>query len=297
MVSRLTQIARSGLSVWDRFWHREVLPHGLAAFRILFGVFLLAYIAPLLNRVELMYSSQGIYVPFLIPDIAPSPSLAVLIFVGFLSAIGLFISGFHTRVVTPVLLTLFTYHWCLNLAINNTAYDRLIVTLLAICCFAKLDGAWSVTSLRNPKPPQATIHVPGWPGRLIMVQLALLYFGSGLWKLSGSAWRTGEMLRMTMMGPWATPAAFWLVNLGLPDWLFDALAWTTVGFELIAGFALFVPRLRVPFMAVGAGFHLSIWLFLNIGEFMFCVATYVLFFQPEAVRDFVEKRLSIGADR
>ena len=137
---------------------------------------------------------------------------------------------------------------------------------------------WSVTAWRHRRagrePPEC---VGGWAARLIMVQLALLYFGSGLYKLFTPAWHTGDVLRLYLTGPWASPMAFSFVAIGWPGWVYDGHAWFTIGFELLAGFALFTRKFRGPFMILGMGFHIGVWILLSIPEFMFCVAIYPLF--------------------
>jgi uncharacterized membrane protein YphA (DoxX/SURF4 family) len=119
---------------------------------------------------------------------------------------------------------------------------------------------------------------------LITIQVGLLYFGSGFWKLVNPWWHTGEMLRWSFMGPWGTPVSFWLVNLNLPPFLWTALTWSVIVFELGMPIGLFVPRLRRFAILAGTVFHLGNLVLLNIPEFLNCVAAYVLFVPPEAVK-------------
>ena len=90
--------------------------------------------------------------------------------------------------------------------------DPRVFRLAAKRAGATLDGAWALRTRAGPRL-QA---VPAWPARLIVVQIALLYFGSGFWKLVNPYWHQGEMLRMTLAGPWGTGPAAALVALDLP---------------------------------------------------------------------------------
>ena len=66
--------------------------------------------------------------------------MAWLIYGASLAAIVLFTLGYRTALLIPLVLAFYLEHWCLNLAIKNTAYDRLLILLLVITCFAKLDS-------------------------------------------------------------------------------------------------------------------------------------------------------------
>ena len=77
------------VSLWDRFWFAEVAPHGLAAFRILLGGFLFLYHLRYLPHVDLLFSSRGVSVPVVLPDIAPPPPVAWFLYVLSLEALAL----------------------------------------------------------------------------------------------------------------------------------------------------------------------------------------------------------------
>jgi hypothetical protein len=268
----------SGVAAWNQYWFAAIDPHGAALYRILMGVFLLCYILPLLPHVELLFSNQGVYYPLLHYDIAPVPWAAWIIYLVTIGVMILFTLGYRTSILTPLLLVLFGYHWILNLALKNTAYDRLILLLLLISCFAKLDAAWAISASKY------TVSIMAWPVRLLCFQIAALYFGSGLWKLYSDAWHSGAMLEMTLIGPWGTPVGFWFVNLDWPNWIYHLLTWSTITFELTVGFGLYVPRVQRWCMLLGLLFHVSIWLFLSIPEFLVCVCVYPCFIAGEDVR-------------
>ena len=120
---------------WNRFWFQPEHPEPLAAFRILYGIYLLCYLGSFATKVIVVFSSQGVVQPWLLPDWAiPSAALAVSIYSLLLVLILLFILGCTTLLVTPLLLLLYLYFFLLNLAIRDTAFDRLNLIFLAVSC-------------------------------------------------------------------------------------------------------------------------------------------------------------------
>jgi hypothetical protein len=264
-------------------------PHPLAAFRVLLGLFLLAYFLRYLPCVSLCFSSAGVYATYLIPDPAPPPVVAWVIYALSLVAVVGFVLGIATRVVAPAVFVAFLYHYFLHLATMDTSFDRLLIVFLAVLCCARLDAAWSLWPWRprnnaGRAAAEAASLVPAWPARLIALQLSFVYLGSGLFKLFNPAWWDGKVLEFTFASPWGTDLAFGFVGMGWPQWLYDAAAFGVIAFELACGVALYVPKLRGPFIVVGLLFHAGIALFLGIWQFLCCPLAYVLFLPPERVK-------------
>lgn len=107
-------IARRLAGAWDRSWFAPSSPYPLAAVRILLGTFLLAYFLAFAPDVELLFSSRGIYIPYLTPDYGPPPVIAWAVYVALLVACVAFTIGAATAYVTPLLLVLFLYHYFLD---------------------------------------------------------------------------------------------------------------------------------------------------------------------------------------
>jgi hypothetical protein len=284
------------LGAWNRWWFTPEPGHRLAAFRILFGSYLLIYFGSFAPKVTILFSTAGVYTPWLVSDIALPPFGAVALYTLMLAVIGAFIAGWRTRWITPVLLVLYVYFWLLNLAVKNTAYDRLNLLILATLCFGELDAVWAVAPSRRRAPGEPPLVLP-WAGRLVALQICFLYFGAGLWKFCAPAWQTGEMMKWTLLGPWGTPAAFWFQKLGPPAWFWDLQTQAIVLFELVSGITFHVRRLRLATAVIGTFFHLSIGIFLNIPEFMNCVAAYVLFWEPAEIQRAVERLTDRLRDR
>lgn len=268
---------------WSQFLFAEVPPHSLAAFRILFGTYLLGYFLSYASCVNLVFSSAGVTNPYLIPDWSLPPVLCTALYCVNVIVIVSFIVGWRTNIISPLLLTLYGYFYFLNIAVRNTAHERLNLILLVLLCFARLDAAWSL-SVRKRDRTSKTPTVSVWPIRMITMQIFFIYFGAGLWKLCNLKWHTGDLLYHNFFGIWATPMAFWVARLGLPMALWTAMSWSIITWELLMGFALFSRRFRSIAVITGTTFHLLVIVFLYVPEFLNCVAAYVLFFPPEVIR-------------
>jgi ABC-type thiamin/hydroxymethylpyrimidine transport system permease subunit len=267
------------IQLWNKIWFEPLAPYPLAATRIAFGLYLIGYFLKYSTIVDVAFSSEGVYSPLLIGDIAPEPMIARLIYALALACTVALILGFHTRIAAIATFLLFQYHFYLNFAVTNSSYDRLNTIVLAGFCLTDAGAAWSIDAIRRG----AARLVPAWHIRLLQFELAALYFGSGLWKLLNPYWHTGQMLEYTLASPWASPLGFQILALEPPDWFFTACTWAVIAFELLAGFGLYFRRTRPVVMGLGLLFHLSNAVVLLIPEFLNCVTLYPLFMSLPAL--------------
>lgn len=269
--------ARLG-NLWNQIWFEPVAPYPLAAFRVAFGIYLLGFFLKFVTIAELSFSNQGVYSPFQLPDIAPSPFYASAIYYFTLLLIVALILGLFTRTAAVMVLLLFEYHFHLNWAIMKCSFDVLNVIILIMLSVVDSGAAWSW----DARWRRETHRIPAWHIRLLQFQLAAVYFGNGLWKLLNPTWYTGEVLQFTLASEWGSPLAFELLGLHLPGWFFTGAAWGIIGFELSAGFGLFWRKTRTWTMLAGIVFHLCNTFLLVIPEFLDCVAMYALFINFDA---------------
>lgn len=292
------QAKKSALSCcpFGNYWFESISPYPLAAFRILFGVYLFCYFAQFIFRVEMLFSSNGVYVPFAMPDYAPAPLLAWLIYLLTLGLCALFILGFRTRIITPFLLLYYLYHYFLNLSLPNYSYDKINMQFLFLLCFAELDLVWSLSPSRKVV---GTLEptTPAWATRFIVLQVFFQYFGSGLWKLFNPVWHSGSIISLTYAGPWGTDLAFAVLQLGLADWFYDVVTWGVILFELVFGFVLYSRKFQRFAIVLGILFHLHNWAFLQIFEFFSLVSAYVLFIEGAEVKRLGERIFSAFVSR
>jgi vitamin K-dependent gamma-carboxylase len=265
-------------AAWDRFLYAPASGHRIAAFRILFALYMLGYLGALLPHVTLLFSNQGVYIPYRIPDIAPAPSLAWPLFIAMFACVLALLLGYRTELAARVLLVLFLYHYFLQLAVKQSVFERLIGIDVLVLCFADSGRVWGLDARRAGAAPNA------WAERVLAAQSVFLYSGSGLWKLSNPAWHSGALLRSTLQSVWATPFGFALVRHGFSDATWTAFSWTIIVFEVTLG-PLLLWRPSRPFaLALGTLFHALNCVVLVIPEFLVSVAPYPVFVEPATLQ-------------
>ena len=157
-----------------------------------------------------------------------------------------------------------------NLFIHNGG-DWLKLFLLLMLCFLPSDGRWAVR--RNPLASGPALVHP-WPLRLMMLQLGLMYFVNGYYKLLGPQWRAGTVMHDVAGNPSWTH--FSPDFLPLPDVALRLLTWATLAWEL--GFPLLVSLkgTRTATLWVGVVFHVASFFHLEIGLFgLYALCFYV----------------------
>jgi len=265
---------------WDAWWFAPASPYPLAAFRVLFAAYLLGYLGSLAGSVPVLFSSEGVHAPYLVPDYAPPLPLAWLLYALLLLLCALLLLGYRAAWVTPAILALFLHHYLLGLAVRHSSFDRLIIIFLLVLWPAGADRVWAV-SARTPAPPATC-----FAGRLIRFQCIILYLGAGLWKALSTDWPSGELLHSTLQGVWATPLGFFLAAHPPFSGFFRAASWLVIGFELSMGLMLWWPRTRGIAVAAGIAFHLVNTIVIAVPEFLVCIPPYVFFLREASLRRF-----------
>jgi len=272
------------LDRWNHFWYQPDSAHPLAAFRILLGGYLLIYYLSLIQHVPVLFSSEGVYVPYLIPDIAPGPAGAWVIYLATVAAYAMLTAGWKPRLAAALSLAGFLYHYFLYFALQNSSYDRLSVIYLLVLCVSDSGKVWAVGAKRDD---DATVAI--WTARIIRFQMIILYFGSGLWKMFNPKWETGRMMKATMTGMWASPVSREIVGLDLPMSIWHGFTQSIIYGELIWGALLFFRKTWFIGVAVGIVFHTVNTTILVIPWFLVAMVTYPFFIEPPTLRRWVDK--------
>lgn len=284
------------------YWYGSESPHALCVFRILLGVYFLIGWLSILPRIELDYSSEGMAFPYLLaPDEAapelsawvarltqpPAPAVAWLLYAFTLLLIVLITVGWQTRPALLLFLAMYVYYWLMQIHSLQSSFDRLIFMITSFLAMGQCEAVYSLDAwLRRRRGMAAVDSIPFWPARLIAAQIAFMYVGTGIYKVMTPDWSGGNMLYYSLQGSWATPFAFWILQLNLDRGFYDAAVLLTILMEVWAPFMLFSPVWQKVFFAWGFCFHLGISLTLDIWPFMIVPLTYVLFLEPNAFRKF-----------
>jgi hypothetical protein len=152
-----------------------------------------------------------------------------------------------------------------NLAVEN-AGDTVRTILLFYLMLCPCGAAWSLDAwlLRGRRGPGPFLVHP-WPARLLLVQLACIYFRNGVHKAVGHDWPAGDSLYLVLGDLTLTRWSYaWLP---LPYLLTRLLTWLVLAWEFLFPVLLLWPRLRLPVLCFGVVFHLGIWLSLELGGF------------------------------
>jgi hypothetical protein len=272
----------------ERWLHAPATGHRVAAFRILFALYLLAYFGSMLPHVPLLFSNQGVYTPYLFPDYAPAPALAWVLFAIMMLADVALLIGYRSELSARLMLLLFLYHYFLQIAVKQSSFDRLIVIYLVILCFADAGRVWGLDRRRA-----AGAAPSRWAERLLVMQTLMLYFGSGLWKAFNPAWHTGELLRSTLQSVWASPIAFAIVQQDFSEHTWTLFSRGIIAFELLIAPLLLARRTRPLGIAFGVGFHLFNTIVVVVPEFLVAATPYPLFIEPATLRRAVARCSSL----
>ena len=164
--------------------------------------------------------------------------------------------------------------WNFNPGLSNGG-DRLRHTLLLMVAMSCSGAVWGVSSLRSKTDPRPVL-VPGWPVKVLFVQLAVLYFFSGYYKVLSPAWRSGFVMY------WASRDLAWSLCPGaadlLPVWAHRLSALVALIWELGFPVLAVMKRTRAAVLALGVVFHLGTLLTLEVGHFaLYSIACYAAF--------------------
>lgn len=263
------------LASWD-WWTKPVRAEGLAALRIGVGlVLLLDMLVTYASHWRLFFGPQGLgtaevfgsrfssdHAYFSLAGLFPAETAGWwYVALTIIAACGL-ISGVFPRFAALIA-------WAITLTMLNENYylhnggDRLRSILLFVLSFAPSDAVWTLRLGRQPSGEPAFIYP--WAQRLLFIQLALLYFMNGVYKLFGTEWFAGDTIYYVSHDIWWSRfSADWVplhyLALRIATW--GVLAWE-VTFPLL----VLSKRYRPWALAIGAAFHVATGLTLNLGVF------------------------------
>lgn len=189
-------------------------------------------------------------------------------------AAGMLALGWQTRIAAIATFALNASFVNLNPNIDNAGdVIRCIIVFYLMLC--PCGAVWSVDRLIEKYRSRvalshARIVVSPWPLRLLFVQLTLIYFMNGLYKLGGANWWSGDSLYYVLCD--VTLTRFSYAQFPVPFWLTRIMTWLVLVWEV--GFPLWVSLrwTRTAALWIGVLFHVGIYVSLELGNF----APYIL---------------------
>lgn len=183
-------------------------------------------------------------------------------------------------------------------ALNGHArgsYDALLSNALWLLVLADGTATWSLDARLFHGRFFRDVKIPAWPRRVAILQLVLVYFSTGLHKVSAYWTPAGDFsaLYYILQQPsWHRFDMRWLAHVfGLTQlataatWIFELaspLLIVALAFERKrAGWRFY----RLSFVAFGVAMHTGIFLLMEVGPFTVIIwSLYVCLFAPEEVR-------------
>ncbi len=277
---------------WLLRWalEREHGTYAFAAFRIVYGLIILAVLATSFadrhylwgvgsRFIDPVASDRGYPIFFDAVFNKSSPMVFDIAYVVLALLAVVFAAGWKTRWVTPLLL-LFWIGLSVNSTLLTNGGDTLMRITLFFALFANLSKRWSVDAWlargKEPKPVTGwRSRIPGWLPPLLHntalvlcgYQILLIYASSALLKLQGSEWLDGTAVYYSLAIEVFRPFP-WLNDLvSLWDWPVYLLTYTTFGLQLLFPIFLVWRPTRVVALLGITGVHLGIALFLGLWPF------------------------------
>jgi hypothetical protein len=203
----------------------------------------------------------------------PDRSWLLLALVGWAVAAAFLLFGLLPRLSAIVAWALSISFINLNFYIHNSGDNVRTIALfyLMLCpCAAVWRVRGAGPSLETPHAPRPTPHagpvyVPAWPVRLLFVQLVLIYFVNGIYKVAGADWRDGSVMHYVLGNVAWTRFSY--AQLPLPYPVIQLLTWTTLIFELFFPLLVVLRWTRIPVLWLGVSFHVGTAVLLQLCGF------------------------------
>jgi len=286
---------------WNKFWFAEVDGRPLGLARI--GIALAGFVFWLgaLPSLRQFYSDQGEFpiaaarvwsrefaARFFMPDFMGAYPAAVLVFVAWGLVLAALLLGWRTRAAAWANWLLFMWVYYRNATFTNGGDEVLRLTSLYLAlgysfipvrhrAFSLDRRGW----LRAGGEPGPTV-IEAWPIRMIQIQICVVYFIAGFWKVVAPPWWDGSALHLAVANESFT-------RFGALDWAWLKPVYTvftifTAWWEFLFPALVSWRRTHVPSLLFGVALHGGILVFMSIGVFPFIMlGCYAVFLSGDQV--------------
>lgn len=193
-----------------------------------------------------------------------------------LAAVALLL-GFQSTLATMICLIM-VWSFQVRNPLVLTAGDILLRMVLFWGLFLPWGKMWSLDTVIAKKTRLHSVKITSMATAAIMVQLACIYFFSGIAKLDGS-WSATALVQSLSLEMYVNGNGGWLANqTSVMKWL----SYSVLLIEIVGPVLLFVPKAcqfwRGVMMALMGLMHLAIWITMSIGIFsMVAMVTWLIF--------------------
>jgi hypothetical protein len=273
---------------------------GPSMFRVLFGAVALYQLLINYAQRAYLYGPDGVWPfdlfraellvsgSFSLYAWSASPIWFELVYHAHLAVAGLWLLGYRTRLLTPVL---WVFHWSLHqrFGLLWDGGDNMGYLILLYLCFADVGRYFA--PLGSPRPEATGSEIRRVALGLLhntaliacVLQVSLLYFSAGVAKLGGQYWQNGTALYYAMR------AQEFSVNPELARFIWDnallltASTYGTLIFQLAFPFVLLfgTPLFRCAIVGVAISFHFGILSAMGLVTF----GLFMLSYEPLLLRD------------
>jgi hypothetical protein len=276
---------RDIVRAWDRFWFTLVDPRPLALIRILVALIAGVSIAAKLSVAEVAFSDQGWLTSEMsrgmmhpahwsvFHAIGEPLHVQLVLIAGLVACIPLAL-GWRPRVMAGLVFVVLQ-----SLDVRNMMLTYGGDTMIRMMVFYLVCGPCGATWSLEARAGRGAEAIRVLPLRLIQIQLALIYFVSGVGKAFHPMWQDGEAFWwvasdpfVSRMAEWMSPSAFGLTKLA---------TWMTLGWEVLFPFLLLSRNGRKVAIAMGILFHGTTVLLMDVHLFgVIMLVAYVSFWVP-----------------
>lgn len=268
--------------------HRPVDNAPLVAFRILFGLLLMAesfgailtgWVTEQLIDPEFTFSHIGF------EWLQPLPGNGMYFYFVFMGILGgCVMLGYKYRLT----LGLFTVLWTGVYLMQKTAYNNHYYLLILVCVLMWLSPAHRYASVDvRQNPSLKSLVMPDGFRWMMILQMGIVYFYATVAKLYPD-WLNGKFISILLQNRNAFPP---FDTLFANHYFHLFLSWSGLVFDLLVVVLLLFPRTRTWAFIASIVFHLFNAATLHIGIFPFFALSFILFFYPpDKIRQWFFKR-------